>query len=147
MSDLHEPIIELENFWAYQAVVLADTISRHTLAVAKSEAGLNLSQWRVLAAIAEKPGRMAAEVVAITPMDKTIVSRAVASLIEMGLVKKVADKQDKRRSSLTVTAKGRKIYKKIATRLTAELKEAEQNALPPIEFNKALKSYISALRG
>jgi len=46
--------IELENFWPYQVVVLADQISRHTLSVVREQSGLNLSQWRVLAAVALK---------------------------------------------------------------------------------------------
>jgi len=72
--------IELDHFWPYQVVVLADQISRYTVSIVKAEAGLNSSQWRVLAAVADKPGRTAAEVTTVTPMDKTIVSRAVNSL-------------------------------------------------------------------
>ena len=78
--------IKLDNFWAYQVVVLADQVSRYTLDIVRTEADLNQSQWRVLAAIADKPGRSSAEVTSVTPMDKTIVSRAVASLIRNGLI-------------------------------------------------------------
>ena len=106
--------ITLEDFWPYQAVVLADQISRYTLSVVRTEAELNLSQWRVLAAIAEEPGRTAAQVTAITPMDKTIVSRAVSSLLALGLVTKISDSSDKRRSSLSVTANGKTIYENVA---------------------------------
>ena len=113
--------ITLDNFWAYHAVVLADQISRYTYNVVKSEAGLNISQWRVLAAVADKPGRTAADVAAITPMDKTIVSRAVSSLIEAGLIKKKPTKTDKRRLSLQTTKDGLEIYKKIASQLNEKL--------------------------
>lgn len=109
--------IDLDNFWAYHAVVLADQISRYTLSVVKAEADLNISQWRVLAAVADKPGRTAAEVTHITPMDKTIVSRAVSSLIEANLIKKEPSKTDKRRQSLQTTLTGQNIYEKIALRL------------------------------
>ncbi len=109
--------IQLEAFWPYHVVVLADQISRHTHNAAKTEAGLNLSQWRVLAAVVDRPGRTAAEVAKITPMDKTIVSRAVSSLIEIGLIQKTSTLEDKRRHALTATPSGLKIYKKIATHL------------------------------
>jgi len=44
--------IRLDDFWAYQVVVLADQVSRHTMEVVRTEANLNQSQWRVLAAVA-----------------------------------------------------------------------------------------------
>ena len=142
-----KPHIELDNFWPYQAVFLADQISRHTLSVVKAEAGLNLSQWRVLAAVAEKPGRAAAEVTSITPMDKTIVSRAVNSLIALGLVTKMSDASDKRRSSLTVTASGKDIYVKVAKRLNLDLIDnANGSSYAPEDFTDMLKAYSKIMR-
>lgn len=140
-----KPHIKLDNFWPYQAVVLADQISRHTLALVKSEAGLNLSQWRVLAAVADRPGRTAAEVTAVTPMDKTIVSRAVKSLIDSGLIKKTPQKDDKRRASLEMTRAGRASYVAIAGKLNAILVAPFQDDAPPEEFVKMLKTYGARL--
>ena len=119
MSDA--PIMELENYWPYQVIVLADLVSRHTHSVLKTHGSLNVSQWRVLAAIGEKEGRSAAEVVAITPMDKGIVSRATASLVEDGLVLKKGDPEDRRRSELYLTNKGRQQYQTIGTALTGAI--------------------------
>jgi len=113
--------IDLDNFWPYQAIVLSDKISRHTLGVVKKDAGLNLSQWRVLAAVAEKPGRTAADVTAMTPMDKTIVSRAVSSLLAAGLIKKTPHPSDKRRATLRPSAQGNRIYKRIAAKLNQDM--------------------------
>jgi len=138
--------IALDDFWPYQVVVLADQISRHTLSVVKAQADLNLSQWRVLAAVAEQPGRTAAEVTAITPMDKTIVSRAVSSLIESGMISKISDASDKRRSSLSATKAGRNIYAKVAAHLnTALVDEAAQGASPQ-DFTRMLKAYSEKVR-
>jgi len=61
MSD--HPITKLETYWPYQAVVLADLVSRHTNSILKLHGSLNLSQWRVLAAIANRPGCTSAQVV------------------------------------------------------------------------------------
>lgn len=135
------PHIVLDDFWPYQAVVLADHISRYTLSLVRAEANLNLSQWRVLAAVAEKPGRTAAEVTAITPMDKTIVSRAVSSLIALELITKVSDNADKRRSSLSATCAGDAIYKKVASHLNAALMENTSSTLSPKNFTDMLKTY------
>lgn len=133
--------ITLDDFWPYQAVVLADRISRYTLNIVRAEAELNLSQWRVLAAVAEEPGRTAAQVTAITPMDKTIVSRAVSSLITTGLITKISDTTDKRRSSLSATKAGDSIYVKVAKRLNAVLIDTEDNMNSNKEFNQMLKAY------
>jgi len=94
---------------------LADQISRVTLNFARETANLNLSQWRVLAAIAEKPDITAAHVTRITPMDKTIVSRAVQSLITLELIKKSPDAYDKRRMTLRATKKGPRTFRALPT--------------------------------
>ncbi|WP_323761925.1 MarR family winged helix-turn-helix transcriptional regulator [Maricaulis sp.] len=105
-----EDVIRLNEYWPYQVTVLADRIARQTSAIVKREAGLNLSQWRVLAAIAEAPGRTAVEVVTVTPMDKGIVSRATKALLEAGLVVRRASQADGRVSHLYLTGKGRGVY-------------------------------------
>jgi len=146
MSKDPKSYITLDDFWPYQAVVLADRISRHTLSVVRNEADLNLSQWRVLAAVAEEPGRTAAQVTAITPMDKTIVSRAVSSLIALGLIAKTSDTSDKRRSSLSATQAGEVIYVKIAQRLNADLIDNQAGQHSAKEFTKILKTFSDLMR-
>ena len=140
--------IGLDNFWAYQVVVLADQISRHTMDVVRTEANLNQSQWRVLAAVADKPGRSAAEVTSVTPMDKTIVSRAVASLIKDGLIKRTPSAQDKRIAALEMTALGAQRYALISKKLAKTLNTAVLDGASTGEFNDAVKHfsrYLSAL--
>lgn len=138
--------ISLETFWPYQIVVLADRISRNTARVAKAEAGLNLSQWRVLAAAADKPGRTAAQVTAVTPMDKTIVSRAVRSLIDGGLLEKSQAGDDKRRLILRVTPAGLCAYGRIAARLNASLSSPNKAEPLPDDFIDAVKTLTAHMK-
>ncbi len=138
--------IELDDFWPYQVVVLADQISRHTLSVVREQSGLNLSQWRVLAAVAGKPGRSAAEVTSVTPMDKTIVSRAVASLIEIGLIQKSPTSRDKRRQSLATTEAGLEIYTKISKHLNRKLINPESDTGSAESFIELLKNYSAHMQ-
>lgn len=109
--------LSLDQSWIYKVTVLADRISRHTSSVAAQVAGLNLSQWRVLAALADQDGRTASQVVNLTPMDKGIVSRAVASLVRAELVRRIASDRDGRLSHLHLTDEGRHTYRAIADRL------------------------------
>lgn len=138
--------IKLSTFWPYQVSVLADQISRHTVRIAKEEAGLNLSQWRVLAAVAEKPGRSSASVVAVTPMDKGIVSRAVHTLIDLGLITKTTDHGDKRRYALTLTSTGNAHYSSIAARLNKALIAPFDDMGAQHAFVSALESYIQHMQ-
>jgi DNA-binding MarR family transcriptional regulator len=105
--------IRLNQFLPYQLSLVADRVGRRTSAIAKRH-GLNQSHWRVLAALADRPGRTANEVVDITPLDKGIVSRAVKNLIDMDLITRKASKRDGRLGHLFLTAKGSRAYSKIA---------------------------------
>ncbi len=135
-------IVSLEDFWPYQVVLLADLVSRHTNSVLKSHGKINLSQWRVLAAIGDNPGRMASEVVAMTPMDKGIVSRATTALVEDGLVKKKIDPNDRRRAELFLTARGQKQYDQISQALTRALNTLDV----PERLNAVLHSQIKNMQ-
>ena len=137
--------IELNGFWPYQVTVLADQISRYTMSVVREEANLNQSQWRVLAAVVDQPGRTAAEVTAITPMDKTIVSRAVNSLIDAGHIKKTQNEKDRRRLSLETTQSGLKLYEKIASRLNERLVRSFSTETSPEHFVITLKNYSKVM--
>lgn len=108
--------IRLNFFLPYQISILADELARRTMAIAK-EHGLNQSSWRVLAALADQPGITANEVVDMTPMDKGIVSRAVKSLIEDGMVIRKASNDDGRIAHLYLTAKGNRNYIKTAEKV------------------------------
>jgi DNA-binding MarR family transcriptional regulator len=114
MTQKNEPnsILRLEDYWPYQVTVLADRIARRTSSIVKRYE-LNLSQWRVLAAVAEVPGRTSVEVVTITPMDKGIVSRATKALLEMELLQRVASQSDGRISHLHMTDRGQTLYQTI----------------------------------
>jgi DNA-binding MarR family transcriptional regulator len=117
-------IIQLDSYWPYQITVLADRVSRRTSRIVKAQAGLNLSQWRVLAAIAETPGRTSAEVVTVTPMDKGLVSRATKTLLEMGLLLREASQDDGRVSYLYLTERGYALYQTLIPDVSGVLERA-----------------------
>lgn len=134
-------IIKLDEYWPYQVTVLADIITRHTTSVLKTHGDLNISQWRVLAAVAESPGRTAAKVVAVTPMDKGIVSRATASLVESHIIEKIHDKIDRRSSRLYLTKTGEKIYAQISADLTSRT----NGIISSDSFNLAVTAAIQSM--
>ncbi|MEC7947971.1 MAG: MarR family transcriptional regulator [Myxococcota bacterium] len=118
MNEVPTRILRLDHYWPYQIAVLAERIARRTTRIVKAH-GLNLSQWRVLAAVAERPGRTAAEVVRVTPMDKGIVSRATRGLLERGLLRREASQRDGRLSHLFLTEPGIRGYEVLAPQVEA----------------------------
>ena len=138
-------ILKLDQYWPYLVTVLADRIARRTAALVKPE-GLNLSQWRVLAAIAEVPGRTSVEVVTVTPMDKGIVSRATKALLELGLVRRQASQLDGRISHLHLTPSGHEMYHRLMPQVSeviqlasTSLSEENQNQLST-DLNRILEA-------
>ncbi|MEO1656515.1 MAG: MarR family winged helix-turn-helix transcriptional regulator [Pseudomonadota bacterium] len=112
------PTFALDTAWSYKVTVLADLVAKRVAAEVQKTSGLNLSQWRVLAAIADKPGRTSTEVVEITPMDKPIVSRAVQALVDRGFLLREASQEDGRRSYLRLTDEGEETYRAIVSALS-----------------------------
>ncbi len=115
-------VLRLDTYWPYLVTVLADRIARRTTRIVKEHA-LNLSQWRVMAALADVPGRSSKEVVALTPMDKGIVSRATKALLQMGLVRREASQLDGRRSHLFLTESGQALYATIVPKVDEIVRE------------------------
>lgn len=105
--------LPLDQSMAYKITVIADLVARRVSHIASTVGGINLSQWRVLAAIGDQEGRTASQVVDMTPMDKGIVSRAVASLVTQGYLIRQASDQDGRVSHLYMTAAGRETFAQI----------------------------------
>lgn len=103
----------LQDFLPYRVVSLGDRLSR-MLARAYADEGVSIPEWRVLAVISQKDKMAARDVVALTPLDKMAVSRAVASLEDKGLVARSEDKDDRRVALLSLSADGRAVFSRIA---------------------------------
>ncbi len=119
--------LELEKFLPYRLSVLAQLVSEslHDLYAGPFE--LSVTQWRVMAALGRFAPLTASDVGQRIVMDKVAVSRAVASLMKRGLVERATDLDDRRRSSLRLTDKGRTVHAQIvplALKYEADLYQA-----------------------
>jgi len=147
-GDAAAPVFALDEAWTYKITVLADSVARRVGSVVQEISGLSLGQWRVLAAVADKPGRTSSEVVEITPMDKPLVSRAVSHLVELNLLRREASQTDGRRSHLQLTLEGEKAYQRIVTALM-DTGAWGMNTLPQAEheqFNQLIDQALEAYR-
>ena len=131
--------LALEVFLPYRLSVLSNTVSNTIADFYAEKFRLSIPQWRVLAVLGRKPGLSAGELAERIAMDKVAVSRAIAGLIKAGRVKRRFASNDKRRSILELSPKGREIYQAIAPdaalyekELIATLTDGEREGLSDI---------------
>lgn len=106
-------MLELEAFLPYRLSVLANTISTALASVYQQRFNLSVTEWRVLAVLGRYPDRSATEVAERIAMDKVAVSRAVASLLKSGRIRRSTHVDDRRRSVLSLSANGRRVYAQV----------------------------------
>lgn len=106
--------LELEGFLPYRLSILSNTVSRTIADSYEKKFCLTIPEWRVLAVLGRDSGLSAADVAERTAMDKVAVSRAVASLVRAGRVRRRLASNDRRRLVLELAPKGLKVYQAIA---------------------------------
>ena len=105
--------LDLENFLPYRLSILAQLVSDSLHDLYAQPYGLTVTQWRVMAALGRFAPLTASEVGQRIVMDKVAVSRAVAGLMQRGLIERATDRADRRRASLRLTARGRAMHARI----------------------------------
>ncbi|MEM7610370.1 MAG: MarR family transcriptional regulator [Pseudomonadota bacterium] len=105
--------LALENFLPYRLSILSNTISGTIASAYDKRFDLSIPEWRVMAVIARTPGLSAAQVAERTLMDKVAVSRAVAKLLKTERITRTFADKDKRRSILSLSARGREVYDQV----------------------------------
>ena len=106
--------LDLEHFLPYRLSVLSNRISQAIAARYAQRFGIGVTEWRVVAVLGRYPDLSAGAVAARTAMDNVAVSRAVARLLERGLVERDTHGDDRRRSVLALARAGRRLYAQIA---------------------------------
>jgi DNA-binding MarR family transcriptional regulator len=105
--------LELESFLPYRLSVLAQIVSESLHDLYAGPFDLTVTQWRVMAALGRFAPLTASDVGQRIVVDKVAVSRAVAALMKRGLVERATDRDDRRRASLELSAKGRAMHARI----------------------------------
>jgi DNA-binding MarR family transcriptional regulator len=113
VRESNEHMVVLENFMPYRLSVLSLAISQSIATLYSERFSINIMEWRVIAVLSNFNSLSANQICERTNMDKVQVSRAVSSLAKAKLVLRKTDKQDRRKSELRLSAKGKNVYKKI----------------------------------
>lgn len=109
-----EPALALEAFVPYRLAVVAHTVSRALSGVYTKEFGLSIPEWRVLANLGRFGPLKAGELAERSSMDKPKVTRALQRLEARGLTQRTVVSADRRQVRLTLTRRGRLVFRQIA---------------------------------
>ncbi|MGY2735935.1 MarR family winged helix-turn-helix transcriptional regulator [Sphingomonas sp. UYP23] len=106
--------LKLDDFLPYRLSIASNRVSAAIATAYQALFGLKISEWRLVAVIAEGPGMTQQALGLATRMDKVTVSRAAAALVERGLVARQPNPGDQRSHMLALTATGRALYDDVA---------------------------------
>lgn len=106
--------LDLEHFLPYRLSVLSNRISQTIADLYAKRFGISVTEWRVIAVLGRYPGLSANGVAERTAMDKVAVSRAVARLLQRGLLDRDMHDDDRRRSVLELSTSGYTVYDEVA---------------------------------
>lgn len=133
---------ELEQMLSYR---ISKLFSRSSAAASRDIAGLGMAlrEWRVIALIGDRAKMRATDLVERSLMDKASVSRAVAALVQRGLLASEPDPADGRVQRLSLTSAGRALRRKMVPRSLSR-NRAMLQALDPAD-RKALIRILDKL--
>lgn len=106
--------LKLDDFLPYRLSIASNLVSDAVAGTYRALFGLRISEWRLIAVLAESEGLSQQGLGARTQMDKVTVSRAAIALVDRGLVGRAPNPGDQRSHVLTLTPAGRALYAEVA---------------------------------
>lgn len=106
--------LPIEQSLFFRMVLVVNLTARPFARIWGRKYKLNLTEWRVMITLASCPGASANDIARLSGLDKMTVSRSLASMIRHGYVDRRNSREDRRRSILALTARGRRVFATIA---------------------------------
>jgi DNA-binding MarR family transcriptional regulator len=107
------------DYLPYKISLVAKLLDRKTTRMLAEEFGLSVAEWRVLAQLATCENSSVRDLAEQAWVDRAEVSRATASLVKRGYVKRHENPEDRRGPLLSSTKQGQALFRKIKPRRTA----------------------------
>lgn len=109
--------LQLETFLPSVIRNLAEEITTSMSGRYTGDFQLTVTEWRIILQLAARESLTATQIVEITAMEKSKVSRALSHLEERDLVARTASEEDHRTKTLALTPGGQKLYSSIVPRV------------------------------
>jgi DNA-binding MarR family transcriptional regulator len=107
-------LLQLESWLPFRLFTISVRVADLLMAYYTPNFGLSRAAWRTLAIVANRTGASAREICQAGGMDQFAVSRAIASLVELGYAQRKSGKTDRRYASIVLTPKGWNVFQKIS---------------------------------
>lgn len=127
----------------YRLLRLVNLLSRPFQERFGTRYDLSLTEWRVMMALAARPGTTATEISDWSGLHVMNVSRSVARLVRQGRVLRAVDPADRRRSLLRLSRRGQALFALIAP--SAQAREDMVRAVLSDSEAAALRTMIDRL--
>ena len=101
---------DLEDFLPYLLNQAAEATSHDFQAIYRDRHGFTRTQWRVMANLGKFGAMTARDICAISHIEKTKVSRAVAALEQAAMLSRTPSETDRRAEVLSLTSKGQTTF-------------------------------------
>lgn len=109
--------LQLESFLPAVLRILSEEITGKMSGRYTGDFQLSITEWRILVHLAEKEALTATQIVDVTAMEKSKVSRALSHLEERQLVTRAPSEADQRTKILALTERGYRLYQAIVPRV------------------------------
>jgi len=103
----------LADFLPYQLSITSNAVSNKIARKYRDDFGLKVTEWRIMANLADLKSATQRELTAGTLMDKVAVNRACKVLEQRGLAVRLPNRKDGRSHHLELTQEGRAMHSKI----------------------------------
>lgn len=135
--------VSLDERVGYRFSVIAKRLDQALAAMHSKKFGISVNNWKIMSVLASFGPLSATKLGARTSLDPDKITRAVDTLVDQSYVIRKDDERDRRRVALTLSAKGRRAYDKIA--LVAAAMEAEFLSVLTPDEHRLLLSCMNKL--
>jgi DNA-binding MarR family transcriptional regulator len=104
--------LDVDQFVTFRVNQLSAALERQWARSIRDKAGVSLSEWRIMAVL-QSGAQTFARLVELTEVNKALVHRSAKSLASLELIQITDTPGDARSTTLTLTAKGRRLLSKI----------------------------------
>lgn len=113
MSDTVSQALSLAEFLPYQLSITSNAVSNRIAEVYRSEFGLKVTEWRVMAVLGASGPLTQRSLTDLTLMDKVAVNRACKILEQRALISRKPNADDGRSHLLALTEQGWRVHDRI----------------------------------
>ena len=104
---------EFQSFIPYRVARLHARLNRQANHLLEKHGGVTLTQWRIIVLLRQESVGTLSEMAETAAIDKGLLSRNVAALVDDGFVEMVRDRSDRRVNRLQLTTSGLELHDRV----------------------------------